>query len=178
MIFILDETDEEDEIKSTDEMSREELANDVSNGNVVEDIETENPNNEDTNDEIITEPPIDIDRVQIDINEQEQVKADQIQQISELFTEMRQELKNDILAMRDHVTETVLKSVLGLMSKSASTEGNGYVMVENEQTILPHKMQLYSTSNKYMHGLVTPKSHSMQTYISMDSAMFSDLSYV
>ncbi|XP_060576848.1 uncharacterized protein LOC132734151 isoform X2 [Ruditapes philippinarum] len=177
-----DETDgEEDEIESTDEMSREELANDVSNGYVIEDIETENLNNEETNDERITEPPIDIGLEQIDIeNEQEQVIADQIQQISALFTEMRHELKNDILAMRDHVTETVLNSVLGLISKSASTEaeGNGYVMVENEQTVLPYKRQLYSTSNKYMRGLMTPKSHSMQTNISMDSAMFSDLSYV
>lgn len=153
MYLISDDTDENvDEIEMVEDRSNTDIAIDVSNGNVVVD-------KEDATKETIS-------------NEQ----LPDLQHVNAIFSEMKQELKNDILAMRDHVTEALLKSVFGLMSTSASTEENAYTLLDDEPGTIPDKVPLYNTFNK--RGLLTPKSHTMYKHYSMDSAMFSDFSYV
>ncbi|XP_053399950.1 uncharacterized protein LOC123557629 [Mercenaria mercenaria] len=186
---MLNSDQEDSDVEISEDTSLKQLAVDMSNGNCVSNTGTppeDNESPEEGNDKTdVLEQPTDIDSVNVDTQEvpdnmnenngQEDLEQkDAVQHISMLFTDMKHELKQDILAMRDHVTDAVLKSVINVISGSAKIEDNAYVTIEVGETILPSPVQLYNTSHRQTRGVLSPTSHKTQRQYSVDSAFFSD----
>lgn len=104
--------------------------------------------------------------------EKEQYQQMLVEQICKQLTNVKEELKQEILEMRDHVANTVLKCVISSAPGPELSEENSYVTVEPAQNIQP--AMLYSLTNKQINGLLCPAFHYQPRQYSVDSAMFSD----